>query len=189
MILAGAVQARSLRSAMENRTMINSNKKRVQIMPKKDFLDKLPKKWMSACMVLLSDKNELFVVKQSYRKCWSVPGGMGEKNESPRETVIRETKEEIGLDINNVRLLSVNWVSSQEGSPDGLLFVFFGGVLTDKQIKNIILDNYEIIDWKFINPAEAFEMLGGPERDIAGGIIKGLEALKNNQTVYLENGK
>jgi ADP-ribose pyrophosphatase YjhB (NUDIX family) len=38
---------------------------------------------------------------------WTIPGGLVELGESPEQAVIRETKEEIGLDVENPRLIDV----------------------------------------------------------------------------------
>jgi len=39
---------------------------------------------------------------------WTMPGGKLDKNESPEEGAKREVKEEIGLEINDLELTSVN---------------------------------------------------------------------------------
>ena len=38
---------------------------------------------------------------------WTIPGGLVELGESPEQAVIRETKEETGLDVENPRLIDV----------------------------------------------------------------------------------
>jgi len=44
---------------------------------------------------------------------WTIPGGLVELGESPEQTVIRETKEEISLDVENPTLIDVvNYVDS-----------------------------------------------------------------------------
>jgi len=38
---------------------------------------------------------------------WSIPGGLVELGESPEQAVIRETKEEVGLEVDNPKLVDV----------------------------------------------------------------------------------
>ena len=38
---------------------------------------------------------------------WTIPGGLVELGESPEKAVIRETKEEVGLDVDNPNLVEV----------------------------------------------------------------------------------
>jgi len=53
---------------------------------------------------LINAKNGYLVTKRSkeettFPEYWDIPGGLAETGELPREAVIRETKEEVGLDI------------------------------------------------------------------------------------------
>lgn len=53
---------------------------------------------------LINAKNGYLVTKRSkeettFPEYWNIPGGLAETGELPREAVIRETKEEVGLDI------------------------------------------------------------------------------------------
>lgn len=52
----------------------------------------LPKKRMGVGALFLNDKNEILIVKPSYKDHWSVPGGVVDENESPRQACIREVK-------------------------------------------------------------------------------------------------
>ena len=53
---------------------------------------------------LITNNGEYLVTKRSkqestYPEYWDIPGGLAEYGELPREAVIRETKEEVGLSI------------------------------------------------------------------------------------------
>ena len=53
---------------------------------------------------LIKDKNKYLVIKRSkeettFPEYWDIPGGLAEYGELPRNAVIRETREEIGLNI------------------------------------------------------------------------------------------
>jgi len=57
-------------------------------------------------MILSPDKKILFVKESSDEK-WSLPGGWGEIGNSPAETIMKECKEEAGLEIVPKKLLAV----------------------------------------------------------------------------------
>jgi 8-oxo-dGTP diphosphatase len=58
--------------------------------------------------VFLNEGEAILLVKQKYgREYWSLPGGVMEQGESIEQAVIREVKEETGLDICLSRLIGV----------------------------------------------------------------------------------
>ena len=63
------------------------------------------KKVIVSCLALVNDDNEILFCKRSdnskFSGCWEFPGGKIKKNETPQEGLIREIKEEIGVDLNN----------------------------------------------------------------------------------------
>ena len=57
--------------------------------------------------LVLSPQNKILLVKESADGKWSLPGGWADIGYSPKETVIKEFKEETGLDITVKILLAV----------------------------------------------------------------------------------
>lgn len=57
--------------------------------------------------IALSTDKKILLVKESLDSKWSLPGGWADVGYSPREVIIKEFKEETGLDINPKRLLAV----------------------------------------------------------------------------------
>lgn len=49
--------------------------------------------------VVLVDGDRLLLVRHSYRRYWSTPGGFLEAGEQPVEAAVREIKEELGVDV------------------------------------------------------------------------------------------
>jgi 8-oxo-dGTP diphosphatase len=151
-----------------------------------DFYKTLPQKRVSAGALIFNKKGKIIFVKPNYKDHWSIPGGIGERDESPRQTCIRETKEEIGLDISNMKFLCVDYVPAFDEKIEALQFIFDGGVLDDKIINIVKLQKKELDEWKFMSFDEASPLLS--ER-LRRRIPKCVEVLKNKSPVYLENGK
>ncbi len=149
---------------------------------RQEYLDKLPKKRMGSGVLLFNDKNELLIVKPTYREGWIIPGGTVEKNESPRAACIREAKEEVGLDIKDVKFICLDYRINDEG--ENLQFLFYGGIVAENQIGDIKLQESELSDFKFVG-------LGNMEKylipSLAKRIFKCIDAIKNNKPIYLEN--
>ena len=160
-------------------------KKKHTTKEEKEFYARIPKKRAGGGVIFLNKKDKILLVKPSYRDYWLFPGGIVEKDESPREGAIREIKEEIGFDVVNCRLVSVDYVSDDGIRGDAMEFLFYGGVLSEKDIKNIKLDD-EIVEYKFMGIKEAAEKVS---RKAKTRLINTLEAIKNNSVVYLENGE
>ncbi len=128
----------------------------MESLSKQDYYNSLAKKPMGSDVLFLNDKNEILIVKPNYKDEWLLPGGTLEAGESPRAGAIRETKEEIGLDIQMDRMLCVDYCKTAQG--DNLKFVFFGGILNEEQISQIKLQESELIEFKFVSLEDALKM-------------------------------
>lgn len=149
-----------------------------------NYYKTLPKKRMGVGALILNEKDELLIVKPSYKDHWSVPGGVVDENESPRSACTREVKEEIGLDIESPRFLCVDWTSPTPEKGESLQFIFFGGVLQQEQINKIKLQADEIGEYQFLPLEKALPLLS---EKLKRRIPKCLESMKNKTALYLEN--
>ncbi|MGI9494394.1 MAG: NUDIX domain-containing protein [Geminicoccaceae bacterium] len=119
----------------------------------------LPKKQLASGVLLFDQAGSLLLVKPSYRDDWLIPGGLVEKNESPWTAAKRETLEEIGLTLDHLRFLGVDWRSTDDEYDDSLHFLFHGGTLSADQQASIRCDGIEIVDFKFADREEAQALL------------------------------
>jgi mutator protein MutT len=63
---------------------------------------------VAKCLVR-NEKNQILLVRLAYGpSVWKLPGGMVDDHESPTEAVVRELKEELGIDLNEVKSLGEN---------------------------------------------------------------------------------
>ena len=139
---------------------------------------------MGSNVIFFNENRELLLVKPNYKSYWLLPGGSADANESPRQTAIRETKEEIGLNIDAMQLLVVDYFTPPEGN--NLKFMFYGGTLSVEQVASIVLQEEELDEFVFVPIEKALEMLG---ESMKKRIPHCLEALRNNDALYLENGE
>ncbi len=139
---------------------------------------------MGSGALFFNKKNELLIVKPSYKDHWSIPGGVIDANESPREACVREIKEEIGLSISEPRFLSVAYyrnAGTEKG--EGLQFMFYGGILDDDMVAHIILQKEELSAYKFVSIDDALQLLG---KGLAVRLPFCINAINQEKPVYLE---
>jgi 8-oxo-dGTP diphosphatase len=149
-----------------------------------EFYKGLPKKRMAAGALFFNYKDEILIVKPSYKDHWSIPGGVIDGNESPRKACIREIKEELGLDIHGVEFLCVDYVRATSEKSESLQFLFSGGKLTAEQINNIKLPPDELTEYKFVSVDETAALLSD---SLAKRIVQCLATIKEKRGLYLED--
>ncbi|MFA6295127.1 MAG: NUDIX hydrolase [Candidatus Paceibacterota bacterium] len=149
-----------------------------------EYAKMLPKKQVGTAVLLFNTKGELLIVKPDYKDGWLVPGGATNDNESPLHGAIRETKEEIGLDISDLQLIGVYYGSRKGVYTDSLKFIFFGGTLTENQIAQIKLQTDELQEYIFTSPEKATPLLSS---SLQKSLPACLEAIKTKIVAYIES--
>ena len=84
----------------------------------------LPTKRAIAQGVLRNARGEVLLCELTYKAEWDLPGGVVDPAESPAECLVREVREELGLDVAPQGLLAVNWLPPWRGWTDATVFVF-----------------------------------------------------------------
>jgi 8-oxo-dGTP diphosphatase len=142
----------------------------------------LPRKRVSAGVVVTDDAGRVLLVEPTYKPGWEVPGGMVEADESPRAAAARECREEIGLDVEVGRLLLVDWVSAGRRPDDGLMLLYAGGPVDTERI---VLQADELASWQWCDEAEVEERT----TPFFGRRLRAaVTALDHGTTVELEDG-
>jgi 8-oxo-dGTP pyrophosphatase MutT (NUDIX family) len=160
--------------------------KNMNFIDPKTYYQNLPKKRMAVAALFFNEQGQILILKTSYKKYWTLPGGVVEQDESLSLALLREIKEEIGLDIINYKLAVLDYCFPKlvKGTlnTESIQVLFDCGIIDKKSISLIKIDNDEIIEYQFCEIMEALEILGIPLR-------KRLRSyLKTRETVYLENG-
>ena len=133
--------------------------------------------------MFFNTKGELLILKPNYKDGWLVPGGATDDNESPLRCAIRETKEEIGLDLTDLQLVGVYYGPKKGAFTDSLKFIFSGGTLTENQITQIKLQTEELEEYIFASLEKAVPLLSP---SLQKSVPACLEAVKNKTVVYIE---
>lgn len=138
----------------------------------------------SAGALIFDDHGRLLVLKPSYKKHWTIPGGQIEPNgESPWETCRREAREECGLDVERGRLVCVDFLRPKGERPGGVRFLFDCGTFSNEQLAAITLQEEEILDHRLVEISEAKALLSRPIRR------RVMAATGTERVVYLEDGR
>jgi 8-oxo-dGTP pyrophosphatase MutT (NUDIX family) len=140
----------------------------------------LPKKRWWAGALFFNTQWRILLLEPSYKDDWEIPWGIIEGNESPKETCVREVKEELWLDIEIWELLCLEY---QREKDDSYMFIFDGWILSDNEVKNIVLQESEILSYHFLTVEEIESKLLSK---MFVRIQKAVIAKKNNEIVYYE---
>jgi 8-oxo-dGTP pyrophosphatase MutT (NUDIX family) len=164
-----------------------ANKEKIERMSKKftdeEYVAQLPKKQVGTAVLFFNTKGELLIVKPDYKDGWLVPGGSTDEHESPLHCAIRETKEEIGLDLDELQLIGIYYGLKKGVFTDSLKFIFSGGILSETQILKIKLQTDELQEYRFSNTEEAITLFSP---SLQNSIPKCLEAIKSGTVAYIE---
>ncbi|MBL8931081.1 MAG: NUDIX hydrolase [Kineosporiaceae bacterium] len=148
-----------------------------------DPIEELPLIPVSAGAMIFDSLGRLLILDPSYKKGWTIPGGVMEHWESPWQACRREVYEECGLTVERGRLAAVDTRPAKLKRPTQLRLLFDCGQLDDATLAGITLDDEEILAHRFVEPQEAIELLRpAVSRRVAS-------ALASPTCCYLEDGR
>lgn len=134
----------------------------------------LPTMFGAAAAVFTDETGRVLLVKPNYRDHWSLPGGILEHGEPPHLGCAREVAEEIGIDIDPGPLLAVGWTAPEGDRPRPIVhFLFDGGTLGASQASEIVLQEEELDDHRFVEASDLPAYLPSP---IAARVAAALKA-------------
>lgn len=115
------------------------------------YMQTLHKRVASVGLLLENVAGELLIVKAHYKHHWSIPGGVIDEGETPLEAAVRETQEEIGVQIDPKTVAFVAVVNRTGPVFDTFQFVFKAPM---PERATIHLSQTEIDDYVFVTRRE-----------------------------------
>jgi 8-oxo-dGTP pyrophosphatase MutT (NUDIX family) len=156
------------------------------VLPMEQYVAGLARKRMAAGVLFRDSPGRVLLVEPSYKSNWEIPGGAVEADESPWATATRELAEELGWDNPLGRLLVVDYVRPQDSRPEGVVFVFDGGVLDETDLGGMVFPDSEIVSAGFHTLEEARRKV---KPLLADRLAAALEAVEQGVTVLCEQGQ
>lgn len=144
----------------------------------------LPAIPVSAGALICDQAGRLLILKPTYKKGWTIPGGVMEADgETPWDACRREVREECGIEVHSGRLACVDYHPGRPGHPGGIRFLFDCGPADDAALAAITLQPEEIAGYRLVPLDAALPLLRPPirRRVQAASLHSGL--------VYLEDGR
>ena len=155
-----------------------------RLLEKEKYLN-LPKKRIESFALILRF-NEVLIVQKTNSRNWSLPGGIVEFEESPREGLIRELGEQLNHFPRDPRLLLTNYISNKDFRGEFLQFVFLIGNLNWQELSAFKFNPRNIKDYQFIKRHELSEYL---EAQTANFLSILSSDFASRSSIYLENGR
>lgn len=126
-----------------------------------------------AAAFVLNERDEILLQKRSDAVAWGLPGGAIELGESAEQAVLREVKEETGLQVKVDDFLGV-YTSHFHTYPNGdqaqTIAIFFICSIVSGHLQ---IDQEETLDLQFFPIADAPELFNQQSRDAFADFIAG----------------
>lgn len=107
------------------------------------WMDTLEKRMSSGAVALATADDRVIVVKATYKRYWSFPGGVIDRGETPRQAAAREVLEEVGIRV-DPEALQFRLVADRVSDIAQTYQFVFEGRINDEDIAGITLDEHEI---------------------------------------------
>ena len=152
--------------------------------PEANAWPEVPRIPASAGALIWDPAGRLLILKPTYKKRWTIPGGQVDSDgESPWDACRRETREECGLAVEHGRLACVDYLPPKPSRPGGVRFLFDCGTFPEATFDGVVLQEAEIADYRLAELEQALELLSGPLRRRIS------QTAGRTEFVYLEDGR
>lgn len=158
----------------------------VDLLPFDQYAASLNRKRTSAGVLFRDEPGRVLLVKPTYKKGWDLPGGVVGAEEPPWRAAVREIREELGFHQPLGRLLVIDYIPTEEPMPEGLAFVFDGGLITEDEVAAIKSTDPEIGTVRLYTVDEARTLM---TPRLARRIESALHAALDGGTTFCESGE
>jgi 8-oxo-dGTP pyrophosphatase MutT (NUDIX family) len=113
----------------------------------------LPTKRVISQGLLRDEQGRVLLCELTYKQEWDLPGGVVEVGEAPALGLVRELQEELGITVEVLDLITVNWLPAWRGWDDACIFLFDLGVVDSSITEGMELQATEIKSVQWCEPA------------------------------------
>ncbi|WP_089302243.1 NUDIX domain-containing protein [Haloechinothrix alba] len=117
----------------------------MDLLPFDDYVRSLNRKRMSAGVLLRDGDRRVLLIQPSYKPHWDIPGGAVDAEEAPWTTAVRELREELGIVRTLGPPLVIDHIRSDPRMPEGIAFIFDGGLIDQADVDALDLTDPEIL--------------------------------------------
>ena len=107
--------------------------------------------YVQGAYVLCLYKDQALLIKNSYKRYWTLPCGGISKGESPLEAAIREVEEEVGLFLDPEQLELIQELISTEEYKEDRIHLF---MYRFKHKPTVRIDHKEVEDFAWVNKTQ-----------------------------------
>lgn len=150
-----------------------------------DHVSRLARKRMAAGLLFRDERARVLLVEPSYKPNWELPGGAVEADESPWDAAARELLEELGWRVRPGHLLVVDHDRAHDGRPEGVVFVFDGGRVSDELLARTTFPDGEVLSASLHTGDEVRAKV---KPLLAGRIAAALVAVEREAAVMCDHG-
>lgn len=135
-------------------------------------------------IVISTDDGKILLGLRKDTKDWTTPGGKVDVGETALQGVLRETKEECGLDISKMKVGGFHFLGTEVqeyGSKVWINFLFCLTHLPLDMREDVVPQPTEFITWEWVTIEQALEMKLFPPAEIT---IRKLQEMRRLQEVH-----
>lgn len=158
----------------------------MDLLPFGEYAASLNRKRTAAGVLFRDRQSRILLVETTYKTDWEIPGGSAEADETPWAAATRELREELGIARPLGKLLVIDHVPTRGVMPEGLAFVFDGGLITDAEVRAIDSTDPEIRSVGLYSLDDARKLLKGRLYD---RVAVALRAAESGALILCDDGK
>ncbi|MGH3515995.1 MAG: NUDIX domain-containing protein [Haloechinothrix sp.] len=158
----------------------------MDLLPFNEYVRSLNRKRMSAGVLLRDATGRVLLVEPSYKPHWDIPGGSVDAGEAPWTTAARELREELGIRRPLGPPIVIDYVPTNDRMPEGVAFIFDGGITTDAEVRGLSLSDPEILSARLHTLEEAAEKV---KPSLARRLAVALDVAVTGGLALCENGE
>ena len=116
-----------------------------------NFFSTLPRKVVAAAVICRNEAGQLLVVHDSFKRYWTIPGGVVDADEDPRSAAVREAWEEAGVRVRAGAVLGVFSASW----PDRIILIYGAEMDAGAEHRFTPVHTHEIdaVEWRDLDEA------------------------------------